>query len=96
MPGDIFVGNLPYDATEVQLREHFQPVGEVHSVQLMTDRKGRSRCFGFILIENPEDAVAELNEKEFRGRKLRVSRAIPNTPTRPHHGHGRFRRGDRY
>jgi RNA recognition motif-containing protein len=94
MPGDLFVGNLPFDTTEVQIRDHFKPIGEVHSVQLMTDRKGRSRCFGFILIENPEEAVAELNEKEFRGRKLRVTRAIPNTPFRPQHS--RFRRGERY
>jgi RNA recognition motif-containing protein len=91
--GDLYVGNLPHDATELQIRDHFNPVGQVHSVLLMTDRKGRSRCFGFIHIENPEEVMVELNEKEFQGRKLRVSRAVPNTPWRPMHQ--RFRRGDR-
>jgi RNA recognition motif-containing protein len=93
MPGDLYVGNLPHSATELEIKEHFNPVGQVHSVRIMTDRKGRSRCFGFIQIENPEAAVTALNDKEFQGRKLRVSRAIPEMPYRP--AFQRFRRHDR-
>ena len=90
MFGDLYVGNLPHSATESQIKDHFVPAGQVHSVQIMTDRKGRSRCFGFIQIDNPEEAAIMLNEKEFQGRKLRVSRAIPETPYRP-----AFQRGGR-
>jgi RNA recognition motif-containing protein len=90
MSGDLYVGNLPHSATEMQIKEHFTPVGQVISVNIMTDRKGRSRCFGFVQVENPEEAAQELNEKEFQGRKLRVSRAIPETPYRP-----AFQRGGR-
>ena len=94
MQGDLYVGNLPHSATEAQIKDHFTPAGQVHSVQIVTDRKGRSRCFGFIQIENPEEAAQLFNEKEFQGRKLRVSRAIPETPIRPAFQRG-GRRGDR-
>ncbi|MBN1577651.1 MAG: hypothetical protein JW913_13915 [Chitinispirillaceae bacterium] len=91
MPADLYVGNLPHSATELQIKAHFDPVGQVHSIRIMTDRKGRSRCFGFLQIDNPEEVVMKLNEKEFQGRKLRVSRAIPEMPYRP--TFHRFRRG---
>ncbi|MBN1309285.1 MAG: hypothetical protein JXA18_15280 [Chitinispirillaceae bacterium] len=93
MPGDIFVGNLPHSATESQIEEHFNPAGRVHSIRIMTDRKGRSRCFGFIQVDNPDEAVMKFNDKEFQGRKLRVSRAIPEMSYRP--PFQRFRRGGR-
>ncbi|MBN1759287.1 MAG: hypothetical protein JW863_13255 [Chitinispirillaceae bacterium] len=89
--GEIFVGNLPHSATEEEIKAHFSPVGQIHSINLVTDRKGRSRCFGFISIDNPEEAVTLLNEKEFQERKLRVSRAIKND-FRPRH-QGFHRRG---
>jgi RNA recognition motif-containing protein len=85
MSGDLYVGNLPHNASELQIKEHFMPVGTVHSIQVMTDRKGRSRCFGFITMENYDEAVLALNEKEFQGRKLHISHAIPNTTFRPMH-----------
>ena len=91
--GDLFIGNLPHDATESQIREYFSTAGQVHSVKLITDRKGRSRCFGFIHIYNPEEVITIFNQKEFQGRKLRVTRAIPNTPFRP--AHQRFHRKER-
>lgn len=92
--GDIFVGNLPHDATKDEIKAHFSSAGQVHSINLITDRKGRSRCFGFITIENPEEVVALLNQKEFQERKLRVARAMPQNDfrARPHHG-GFHRRG---
>ena len=92
--GEIFVGNLPHSATEEEIKVHFSSAGQVHSINLITDRKGRSRCFGFITIDNPEEAVALLNQKEFQERKLRVSRAVPKTDFRPRHRN--FNRRGRY
>ena len=93
MPDNLYIGNLPHDATELQIKAHFETVGEVHSIRIMTDRKGRSRCFGFIQIDNPENAVLELNGKKFQGRDLRVSKAIPEMLHRPtfHRVHRRGR-----
>ena len=93
--GDIFVSNLPHDATRDEIKAHFSSAGQVHSINLITDRKGRSRCFGFITIENPEEAIALLNQKEFQERKLRVTRAMPQNDFRskPHGFH--HRRGGR-
>lgn len=82
MSGDLYVGNLPHSVTEAQIKEHFESAGQVYSVMIMTDQKGRSRCFGFVNVENPEQAALDLNDKELQGRKLRVSRAIPETPVR--------------
>ena len=93
MPSNLFIGNLPHDATETQVRDYFSQVGIVHSVKLMTDRKGRSRCFGFINIDDPEKALLTLNQKEFQGRKLNISHALSDTPFRPMHQ--RFRRNSR-
>ena len=100
--GEIFVGNLPHSATEEEIKVHFSSAGQVHSINLITDRKGRSRCFGFITIDNPEEAVQsvnktfqkQLNQKEFQERKLRVSRAVPKTDFRPRHRN--FNRRGRY
>jgi RNA recognition motif-containing protein len=83
--GEVFVGNLPHNATEEEIKVHFSSAGQVHSINLITDRKGRSRCFGFIKIDNPEEVVAHLNQKEFQDRKLRVSRAIQKTEFQPRH-----------
>jgi RNA recognition motif-containing protein len=90
----LFVGNLPHDATETQVKEYFSREGTVHSVKLMTDRKGRSRCFGFITIDDPEKALLALNQKEFQGRKLTIAHAIVETPFHP--GQRRFHRHSRY
>lgn len=92
MSGDLYVGNIPHDTTEAQIREHFTSAGEVHSINMMTDRKGRFRCFGFITIDNPDEAIEMLNGKELNGRELKVSRAIPETPFRSGGGHHRFHR----
>jgi len=93
MSGDLYVGNISHDTTEDQIREHFTSAGNVQAVNMMTDRKGRFRCFGFITIDNPEEAVELLNGKELNGRQLKVSRAIPETPFRS--GGQRFHRGRR-
>jgi RNA recognition motif-containing protein len=99
----IFVSNLPHDATEEQLKEHFQQHGAVRAAKIITNgKRHRSRCFGFVDMENAEKAIAELNGKEFGGRPLRVNKAwdresLPSSrPHRDREGRGGGRRERRY
>ncbi len=74
----IYVGNLPWSATEDQLRALFEQHGNVSSVKLMTDREtGRARGFGFVEMEESDarQAIAALNGKEMDGRSIRVNQA---------------------
>lgn len=74
----IYAGNLPFDASEAEVRELFGQHGNVHSVKLITDREtGRARGFGFVEMDQAEAeaAIAALNGTEFRGRALRVNEA---------------------
>jgi cold-inducible RNA-binding protein len=79
MPVRLFVGNLPYDATEAELREHFGQVGPLSHVFIPVDREtGRPRGFAFVEFMDrapAEDAVARLNNQPFKGRPLSVSEA---------------------
>ena len=78
MAKTIYVGNLPFSATEDQVRETFAKHGNVLSVKLISDREtGRPRGFGFVEMEVAEAdaAVQELNGKDFGGRTLRVNEA---------------------
>jgi RNA recognition motif-containing protein len=72
----LYVGNLPFSATEEEVRNLFAKYGEVHSVSMITDRDtGRPRGFCFIEMENADAAINELNNKEFGGRNLNVNEA---------------------
>ena len=74
----IYVGNLPFTATEAQVRELFEKHGDVSSVALIADREtGRPRGFGFVEIEDSglAKAVAALNGYEMDGRTLMVNEA---------------------
>ncbi|MDH3285692.1 MAG: RNA-binding protein [Acidobacteriota bacterium] len=74
----IYVGNLPWSATEDELREMFAAHGEVESVSIVTDRDtGRSRGFGFVEMddEGAKKAIAAVNGHEMEGRALRVDAA---------------------
>jgi RNA recognition motif-containing protein len=79
----IFVGNFSFSTTEDDLRELFQPFGNIDSVAVVTDRQtGRSRGFGFVEMGDngeAEKAIAALNGKEFSGRTLNVNEARPKT-----------------
>jgi RNA recognition motif-containing protein len=79
----IFVGNFSFSTTEDDLRELFQPFGNIESVAVVTDRQtGRSRGFGFVEMSDngeAEKAIAALNGKEFSGRTLNVNEARPKT-----------------
>jgi RNA recognition motif-containing protein len=79
MPVRLFVGNLPYDATEVEVREHFSPFGQLTSVFLPVDREtGRPRGFAFVEFVDAaaaNAAIDRLNSQPFKGRPLSVSEA---------------------
>lgn len=80
----LYVGNLSYDTTEDQLREHFQQFGTVASARIISDKySGRSKGFGFIEMETEEDAQKAIdgtNGKDFSGRAIVVNEARPEVP----------------
>lgn len=77
MPVRLFVGNLPYNATEAELREHFSAAGTVSYLSLPIDREtGRQRGFAFIEFNDQaqaEEAVRRFNNQPFKGRPISVS-----------------------
>lgn len=84
----IYVGNLPFSATESEVRELFGQHGTVESVALPTDREtGRPRGFGFVEMPQAEavKAIEALNGFSMGGRQLRVNEAQdrPRTGGRP-------------
>ena len=90
----IYVGNLPFRATEETVKSFFAPYGEVHSVNIITDREtGRARGFCFVEMENADSAIAELNGKEMEGRALRINEARDRAAGDNNRGGGD--RGDR-
>ena len=78
---NIYVGNLPYNVTEEELREAFSEFGEVSSVNVITDKySGQSKGFGFVEMENnseAEEAIKALNESSLKGRNIKVNQAKP-------------------
>jgi hypothetical protein len=79
MSTNIYIGNLPFSATENEIRDLFSAYGTVESVRLMTDREtGRPRGFGFVVMASGgKEAIAALNEKELSGRNIVVNEARP-------------------
>jgi len=81
MAKKIYVGNLSFQTTDTDLNQMFSEVGQVESVQIITDRDtGRSKGFGF--VEMSDDAAAakaieRFNGKEVNGRALTVNEARP-------------------
>ena len=74
----IYVGNLPFSASENEIRELFSQHGTVESVSLITDRDtGRPRGFGFVEMSRADAsrAIQNLNGKDLGGRPLRVNEA---------------------
>lgn len=84
----IYVGNLPYSATDGELRQMFGEYGNVESVHLVTDRDtGRPRGFGFVEMQDgASDAIRALDQAEMGGRNLKVSEARPRQERRPQRG----------
>src|SRR5688572_21846743 len=77
----LYVGNLPYTATEVQIRELFEQAGEIESIALITDREtGRPKGFGFVEMataEGAQEAIKLFNGYSFQDRNLTVNEARP-------------------
>ena len=80
----LYVGNLPYSATEQSLTELFTQAGTVESVNVITDRDtGQSKGFGFIDMSSEAEAqtaIQDLNDTDMDGRSIRVNEAKPRAP----------------
>jgi cold-inducible RNA-binding protein len=80
---NIFVGNLPRDITEEDLREAFGAYGKVNTVSVIKDKfTGEPRGFGFVEMPNKNEAqaaIAGVNGKMIKGKSLNVNEARPKT-----------------
>src|SRR3990167_10535311 len=87
----LFVGGLPYGISNTQLEEMFTQFGAVVSCNVITDKfTGRSKGFGFVEMENDEEAdkaIQSLNGKDLEGRKIvvNVARPMEERPPRDFH-----------
>jgi RNA recognition motif-containing protein len=89
----LFVGNLPYDATEDEIRSHFSSVGNLSYVFVPVDREtGKKRGFAFVEFADEtqaQEAIRQFNNQPFKGRPLAVNEArardasAPRPPLRP-------------
>ena len=81
MATNIYIGNLPWGATQDDLVQLFSPYGTVEKTQIISDREtGRSRGFGFVEMSSEEDAnkaIEALNNSPYSGRPLTVNIAKP-------------------
>jgi cold-inducible RNA-binding protein len=101
----LYVGNLPYSATEAQIRTLFEEAGEIAGVTLITDREtGRSKGFGFVEMsseEEAQEAIRRFNGYSLNNRNLTVNEARPREERSGggdgrSGGYGDRRGGDRY
>lgn len=72
----VYVGNLPYQATEQELQSTFEQFGAIESVRLITDRyTGKSKGFAFITFDDKSsaDSALKLDGSDFNGRPLKVN-----------------------
>lgn len=78
---NIYVGNLPFRMTDQDLSEVFSEYGEVTSARIIKDRdSGRSKGFGFVEMEDDNDAqsaISELDGSAVQGRNIKVNQARP-------------------
>lgn len=78
---DIYVGNLPYSATDPDLQELFEKHGKVSSARVILDRmSGRSKGFGFVEMPDQSEgqaAIDALNGADFMSRSIRVNESQP-------------------
>lgn len=92
MAKKLYVGNLSYSTTEGSLSELFGELGEVVSVNLITDRiSGRSKGFAFVEMaeyDAAQNAINQLNGKEVDGRTIKVAEARPKREDRGGYGGG--------
>ncbi len=83
----LFVGSISFDSTEESLKQKFEEIGPVVSAKIIFDRfSGRSKGFGFVEMENDEDAakaIQELNGSMLDGREIVVNEAKPEGERKP-------------
>jgi RNA recognition motif-containing protein len=91
---NIFVGSLPFQLEEADLRELFEAYGEVSTVKLISDREtGRSKGFGFVEMpddESAQKAITGLNGADVKGRSIAVSQAEEKKPNDRRGGGGGY------
>ena len=91
MSTKLYVGNLPYEATESDLQTLFESAGQVSTVNIIRDRAtGQARGFAFVEMNDAESAqraISELDKHQYGGRSLTVNEAKPMT-TRGNGGGG--------
>ena len=94
MGSKLYVGGLPYSATESQLNDLFAQHGTVESARIITDKfTGQSRGFGFVEMSSDSEAqaaITALNGSEMGGRTLTVNEARPQEPRTGGGGRGGF------
>jgi RNA recognition motif-containing protein len=94
---NLYVGNLLFDVTENELKELFEPFGQVTEIRLIMDKfSGKSKGFGFIEMPSKEEAqkaIAGLNGKDIKGRAMTVSEAKPKVDRGGRTGFGGSRGG---
>ncbi|MFA5239709.1 MAG: RNA-binding protein, partial [Phycisphaerae bacterium] len=78
---NLYVGNLLFDVTESEIKELFEPFGQVTEIRMIMDKfTGKSKGFGFVEMpskEEAEKAIEGLNGKDLRGRAMSVNEAKP-------------------
>lgn len=88
----LFVGNLSFSTSELELQDLFATCGDVTDVNLIMDRAtGKSRGFAFVTMATPEaaqSAISTLNGKNVNGRDLTVNEARPREDRAPRSGGG--------
>lgn len=88
----LYVGNLPFSASEQGLSDAFAQCGTVDSVKIITDRDtGRSKGFAFVEMSNDSEAqavISKFNGTDFEGRQMNVSEAKPMAPREGGGGRG--------
>ena len=93
----IYVGNLPYEVTEAELRQEFGTFGEVTSVNIITDKySGHTKGFGFVemaTVSEGKAAIAGLNGKAMKDQTLNVNAARPPSDNRGGRSYGNRRSG---
>ena len=93
----LYVGNLPYSATDQVLFDSFSQVGKVESAKVIMDREtGRSKGFGFVEMSTEDEArtaIEQFNGADYDGRALTVNEARPMAPREGGFGGGGGARG---
>src|SRR5579872_5357112 len=88
----LYVGNLPFSATEQVLVDTFSECGTVETVKIITDRDtGRSKGFGFVEMSTDDEAqkaISKFNGADYEGRAMTVNEAKPMAPRENRGGGG--------